>query len=85
MNRDEVKFITLKTYNSLMQSNYVNITDLIFNPPLFEKEVKLREKLGIGMYDLSAVIVVEEIPVNKIEILLQEKTYPDVKEVLIEL
>ncbi len=85
MNRDEVKFITLETYNSLTHSHYTNITDLIFNPLLFEKEVELRSKLGITAYDLSAILVVEEIPVNKIEILLQGKTYSDVKEVLIEL
>jgi len=85
MNRDEVKFITRRTYNSMTQSNYTHITELIFNPPSFEKEVELRTKLSICSYDLSTIVVVEEIPVNKIEILLQGKTYPDVKEVLIEL
>jgi len=85
MNRDEVKFITLKTYNSLTKNSYANITDLIFNPPLFEEEVELRSKIDIGAYALSVIVVVEEIPINKIEILLQAKTYSDVKEVLIEL
>jgi predicted adenine nucleotide alpha hydrolase (AANH) superfamily ATPase len=85
MNRDEVKFITLADYNRLAHTNYQSVTELIFNPPLFEKEVELRAKLGITPYDLSAILVVEEIPANKIEILCQSKTYSDVKEVLIEL
>ena len=85
MNRDEVKFITLETYNTLMEADFTTVKELIFNPPLFDKEVGLRAKLGITAYDLSTILVVEEIPTNKIEILLEGKTYSDVKEVLIEL
>jgi len=85
MNRDEVKFISLETYNNLIHSDYASIKALIFNPPSFHKELELRAKLGISAYDLSAVLVVETIPSNKIEILLQSKTYTDVQEVLIEL
>jgi predicted adenine nucleotide alpha hydrolase (AANH) superfamily ATPase len=85
MNRDEVKFITLDTYNQLMRTGYKNITELIFDPPLFEQEVKLRTGLGMESYDLSALLVVEEILSSKIEIILQSETYSDVKEVLIEL
>ena len=83
MNRDEVKFITLQTYNSLCKTDYKNIKDIIFNPPSFNKEVELRLKLNVTAYDLSAILVVQEIPKNKIEILLQSKIYSDVKEVLI--
>ena len=85
MNRDEVKFITLETYNTLAEADFTTVKELIFNPPLFDKEVGLRAKLGITAYDLSAILVVEEIPTNKIEILLEGKTYSDVKEILIEL
>jgi len=85
MNRDEVKFITLGTYNTLIEADFATIQELMFNPPLFDKEVELRAKLGITAYDLSSILVVEEIPTNKIEILLEGKTYSDVKEVLIEL
>jgi hypothetical protein len=51
--------------------------------PTFEKELELRAKLGVTPYDISIILVVEEIPTNKIEILCQSKTYSDVKEVLI--
>ncbi len=84
MNRDEVRFITLKYYNELANTNYNNVTKLIYNPPNFKKELELRAKLGITPYDISIILVVEEIPSNKIEILCQSRTYSDVKEVLIE-
>ncbi len=85
MNRDEVKFITLNTYNQLCKTDYKTIKDLIFNPPSFQNEVDLRLKLNTTAYDLSAILTVEEIPKNKIEIQLYSTTYSDVKEVLIEL
>jgi len=85
MNRDEVRFITLAHYNTLARTNYTDTTQLIFNPPSFETEVKLRERLGTTPYDLSVILVVDTIPEKKIEILCKTKTYSDVKEVLIEL
>ncbi|HIQ27444.1 MAG TPA: epoxyqueuosine reductase QueH [Sulfurovum sp.] len=83
MNRDEVRFITLSYYNNLATTNYKTVTELIFSPPLFEDEIALREKLGVTPYDLSTILVVDEIPDKKIEIICQSKTYSDVKEVLI--
>ena len=83
MNRDEVRFITLKYYNTLANTNYEKVTELIFSPPLFDKEVDLRTRLGVTPYDLSVILVVDEVPDKKIEILCQSKTYSDVKEVLI--
>jgi hypothetical protein len=83
MNRDEVRFITLDHYNDLSNSNYKTVTELIFSPPAFSKEVELRTKLGVTPYDLSMILVVKQIPTNKIEILCQSKVYSDVKEVLI--
>ncbi len=85
MNRDEVRFITLQHYNTLANTQYNTVTELIYSPPAFKKELKLREKLGVTPYDISIILVVEEIPINKIEILCQSKIYSDVKEVLIEI
>jgi hypothetical protein len=85
MNRDEVKFITLERYNRLLQTQYPTVSSLIFDPPSFEKEVEVRHKPGLFSYDLSAILVVENIPTNKIEVLLQSSTYSDVKEALIAL
>jgi len=85
MNRDEVRFITLDYYNIVANSQYKNVTELIFNPPTFEKEIAIRAALGITPYDLSLVLIVDEIPDKKIEIRCQSRTYSDVKEVLVNL
>jgi len=85
MSRDEVKFMELSEYNRLMQTDYTTVTQLIFDPPAFEKEVALRALLQLDPYDLSTLVVVEHIPQNKIELLLDAQTYEDVKEVLIPL
>jgi len=85
MKRDEVRFITLDTYNSLANTNYNNVTELIFNPPSFLDEVTLRSRLGVTPYDLSVIMVVDEIPTKKVELRCQSRTFSDVKEVLIEL
>ena len=84
MNRDEVRFITLAYYNELLNHDYASVVELIYAPPSFDVEVELRSKLGVTPYDLSVILVVEEIPTNKIEIICQSKVYSDVKEVLIE-
>lgn len=85
MNRDEIRFITLKTYNTLAHHNYNNVTELIFSPASFPEEVNLRVKLGVTPYDISVIMVVDEIPTKKIELRCQSRTFSDVKEVLIEL
>jgi hypothetical protein len=85
MNRDEVRFITRSYYNEAADTNYRTVIDLIYDPPTFEKELEIRAKLGVTPYDISIILVVEDIPANKIEILCESKTYSDVKEVLIEL
>jgi len=83
LNRDEVKFITLKEYNKLANSNYINTLELLYNPPKYEIEIKIREKLINNAYDLSAIIVVDVIPSGKIELKIDTKVYQDTKEVLI--
>ena len=85
MNRDEIKFITLETYNKLSNKAYTTIIELIYNSPAFEEELKIRNKLIHSSYDLSSILVVEEIPTQKIEIIYKSHIYEDVKEVLLEI
>ncbi len=85
MNRDEVKFIPLAHYNTLADTHYATTAALIFDPPPFEEEVLLRSKIAPNPYDTSMIVVVDEIPDNKIEILAETKLYSDVKEYLLEI
>jgi predicted adenine nucleotide alpha hydrolase (AANH) superfamily ATPase len=82
-NREEIKFITLKYFNSICQREYKDIKELIFNPPTIEKELKFRESMTSDSYNLSPIIVVEKIPHTKLIVELDAKTYEDTKEKLI--
>ena len=85
MNRDEVKFITLTTYNLFSTYYYSSINELIFNTVCFEDELKIRNQLISNPYDLSCIVVVEKIPSQKVEIIYKSHIYEDVKEVLLEI
>lgn len=82
-NRQEIKFITLDFFNSKYKSEYKSINELIFNPPTFDEEVNFRNNLLSSNYNLTPVIVVDEIPASKLTITLNAKTYEDTKEKLI--
>ena len=82
-NREEIKFITLQTYNNLSNTNYKSIKELIYNPLDFEKEQALRNIISGTNYDLTPIIVVKEIPQTKLTVFLDAKSYEDTKEKLV--
>jgi predicted adenine nucleotide alpha hydrolase (AANH) superfamily ATPase len=82
-NREEIKFITLDFFNSVCQSRLESVGKLIFNPPSVEDELKIRAIFGSQGYDLTPIIVVDEIPKVKLSIELDAKTYEDTREKLI--
>ena len=82
-NREEIKFITLESFNALSKKQYKNIKELIFNPPNFDEELEIRSSLLSSHYDLTPIIVVQDIINSKLNIELNAKTYEDVREKLI--
>jgi len=82
-NREEIKFVTLKHFNLTAKTNFKNIKELIFNPPSFEDELKIRNQYTHANYDLTPIIVVETIIDSKLTVTLDAKTYEDAKEKLI--
>jgi len=83
LNRDEVKIITINTFNTLSNSNYKNTKELIFNPLYFNDELKLRDIITEDRYDLSTIIVIDELIDGKIEIHCNSKIFEDEKEVIL--
>lgn len=83
LNREEVRFITLDTFNALTSSSYKNTQALMFNAPTIEIEIALRTQLTESAFNTSAIIVVDEIPAAKIVLTLETKTYDDTKEKII--
>ena len=82
-NREEIKFITLDFYNQENSTHYKSVKELIFNPISYEKELAFRASLNDTYYDLTPIIVMQNIPEGKLTITLKTKTYEDVKEKLI--
>jgi hypothetical protein len=83
MNRDEVRFISLAYFNQLCNCSYSSVKELIFSPPPFETELQARRIIEAEFFSLSAILVVDEIPEKKIEILCKSETFSDVREVLL--
>lgn len=83
MNREELKFITLETFNRLSDSSFTSVKEMIFNPLSTQREIELRQKLCYSAYDLSPILVVDELVDGKIDVYLDATTYEDNREYLI--
>ena len=82
MNREEIKFITLDTFNELTQSSFKTVKEIIFNPLSVEREIELRQKLCNSPYDISPIFVIDKLQEGKIDVFLDAKTYEDSREYL---
>ena len=65
------------------KNKYKDIKDIIFNPPSFDEELRIRTHFNSSNYDLTPIIIVETILDCKLTIELTAKTYEDVREKLI--
>lgn len=83
LNRDEIKIIDITTFNLFANSSYKNVKELMYNSLDFYKELEIRNMILKNPYDLSALIVIDEIIDDKYEIEINSITYEDTKEELI--
>ncbi len=83
LNRDEVKIIDINTFNSFAKTSYTSVKELMYNPQTFKEELETRNKILKNPYDLSALIVLDEIKNEKYEIEINSETYEDIKEELV--
>jgi hypothetical protein len=68
---------------SFVNKNYKNIYEIYKNPPTIKEEILVREKVLESKYNLSPLIILEKIPLDKrIDIEIEAKIYPDNKEIL---
>ena len=82
-NREEIRLITLERYNEIAQSAYESVSELLYAPMPSETDLKVRERVGLGLWDLSPLIVLERIPEGNLEIFIESEIYPDVREKLV--
>ncbi len=80
LNREEVRFITIETFNTLAKRHYTNVKELIYQPLNFNDELEVRNSIISNQFDLSPIVVVDIIPEIKITLELNAKIYEDTKE-----
>lgn len=83
LNKGEVKIVDLDTFNTLNNTSYISVQELIWLPMKFEDEINFRNKMISSHYDLSCLIVLDTIPLSKVEIFCYSKIYEDVREKII--
>ena len=83
LNRMQIKFISLDKFNELLKKEYKNIYEIYKNPHTNEEEMLIREKLMETKYNLTPLIVLKKVPLDKrIDVEIDSKIYPDSKEVI---
>ena len=80
LNKNEVKLMSLDTFNIKNNTNYSSIKELIWSPLSFSKELEFRNLILENSFDLSTFIILDTIPSTKLEIKCDSKVYEDVKE-----
>ena len=83
LNKNEVKIIDLNQFNKLANSKYKTVQELFYNPLKFNEELSVRKQIVTNDFNLSCIIVLDNIPNSKIDISLDSKVYDDVKEKII--
>lgn len=84
LNRDEVKFIDIKTFNTLANTQYANTRELSFANIDYNLEIQVRQNLLQNSHDMSCLIVLDKVNKEaKYEIFLDSKVFEDVRENLV--
>ncbi|MBT0826547.1 diacylglucosamine hydrolase like protein, partial [Campylobacter lari] len=82
--KDEINLWSFDYFNSLCKMRFKNYEDFLQNPLKIEQEIKIRQKY-FGAYDLSPVIIVENIIKGAYEFMAKSEIYFDSKEKIVKL
>ncbi|ECK1947173.1 epoxyqueuosine reductase QueH [Campylobacter lari] len=82
--KDEINLWSFDYFNSLCKMRFKNYEDFLQNPLKIEQEIKIRQK-HFGVYDLSPVIIVENIIKGAYEFMAKSEIYFDSKEKIVKL
>ncbi len=79
LNRDEVLLVGIKYLKGVRKS----VKELMRNPLSVEEEISLREEITGSKFNLSPIIIIDDLEYEKYEIHLNSKIYDDVRENLV--
>ncbi len=79
--KEEVRFISVETFNDFAKTSYKNVAHMLQNPPQVECEIEFRMKfLDTFFISLSPIIILDTLEIGKYEIYALAKTYHDIRE-----
>jgi hypothetical protein len=84
-NREEIRLLSLAMYNEFAGTAYASVQALCFSPPPWPPELSVRAAAGLEPWDLSPLVVLDEVPEGKLEIFIDAVTWRDVRETLVPL
>ncbi|AXP09386.1 epoxyqueuosine reductase QueH [Campylobacter hepaticus] len=82
--KDEILFVEFWRFNQFFKNKWKNFEDFLKHPLSIEVEIKWRVK-HFGFYDLSPVVILENILPTRYEIIAKSEIYNDSKEILIKI
>ena len=77
--KDEINLWSFEYFNTLVKNKFKNFDDLLKNPLKVEQEIKIRQKM-FGHYNLSPIIVLNNINLASYEFIAKSEIYFDSKE-----
>lgn len=80
--KDEVIFWDFEHFNALCKGKFQNFESFLKKPLSVEKEIALRQKL-FGSYHLSPIIICENLPQGRVEIMAKSEIYFDTREKIV--
>jgi len=83
-NRESIRFVTLKTFNTRMHTSYQNVSDMLYNPPEVDCEMVFRQSIFPGPFpSLNPIIVLDSLELGAYELYALSQTYHDIREILV--
>ena len=83
-NKEEVRFIPLEMFNTLANTHYATVTEMLQNPPTVEKEMMFRNECMKSIFaSLTPLIILDEVKIDVYELFIQSRIYQDIRENLV--
>lgn len=82
--KEEIVFVSLCEFNTMMQTSFTSVKQMVLNPPKIETEIDFRVKLlKTPLLTLSPIIILDTLEIGTYEVYLLSKTYQDIREILV--
>ena len=75
-NKDDSMFLPLRSFNAIASTTYNTVSELIYNPIAYEKELELRTRL-CGYESLNPIVVVDDWALSKLDFLGGDTKHSD--------